>query len=890
MKAFLFILTIVVSVALTTSALQAQIESKSSNKRATEKSELQKRAEWDFRNKIVSGGMNATFSRRSKQTVAFKNSLPQSQSQSGWAPIGPVTVAKAYDTTNTVGMGRVNCIAFHQTNKDVFWIGASSGGIWKTENSGKTWIPLGDDLPEMQISSIAVDPNNTDVMYIASGDCDGGGYTEQGILKSTDGGISWTKTSLSSDPNFQYSALKTILINPQSSNEIVTAGYDGIWKSTDYGDSWVYTKILGNTDLVNSEADPKTLFVASGKLGIRKSIDFGTTWKSANASVPLTEVSRMSLAVSPTDPNYVYLLATSSKTSGFHSFYSSTNAGASWTRTMHYKTGINLMGWLDGDSTDTYAGNSGQGTYDLALAVDPDDKNKVYASGINMWQSPDGGTTWDIVTFWSNCFGKTLHCDIHSTAYNLLDKKLYICSDGGLYRAAGVKPGSKEWMKWIDRKTYDPIVGHPIFEFPTKWEDISGGLSITEFYSLALSRDNTGYVAAGAQDNSCFYYDKDNWLNYIANWDGMSVMIDHSDPKIIYGVWQNGGFNRSDDGGKTVIQRLADTLTDPDTGIDVAGAWVTPIGMDATDSKTVYIGLGNLWRSHSRGTNWEKILDFEALAPTSANTNLVDLIKNSYSDSKYMAVTRFGYWWQDTPSELWVTKDGATTWTNVTEGLPLDTAAVTAIEYDRVNPEKMWLLCSDQKIYTSTTGGLSWQVTANPFPYLTNVSSLVHYQNSPHNTLFIGAYDGVYFTNDTMTTWMRFSENLPNCHVTALAIEESTNKLYASTYGRGVWVTNISSDIQRVASGEGNSFLFEAFPNPSQGSITLDFALSKSDLTSEVAVIILDVRGREVWSEKAAITAGKLRKNITTTLENGVYFIELNINGIQYTKKISVRK
>jgi photosystem II stability/assembly factor-like uncharacterized protein len=890
MKAAIVILTIIVAISSATLPVRAQLESKPAIKKLNkEKSELEKRAEWELRNKIVSGMINKSRSQKHLPISAFKQSLPQSQSQSGWAPIGPVTVAKAYDTTNSVGMGRVNCIAFHPTNKDIFWIGASSGGIWKTENGGKTCIPIGDDLPEMQISSIAVDPANTDIMYAAPGDWDQGSFTEQGIIKSTDGGSSWAQTSLASDPNFQYSSLRSILINPQNTSEIVVAGYDGIWKSVDYGTSWVFTKILENTDLVNSEADPKTLYVASKKLGVRKSTDFGTTWKTANPNVPLTEVARMSLAVSPTDPNYVYLIATNGKTSGFHSFYSSTNGGESWTRTMLYKTGTNLMGWLDGDSTDTYNGTSGQGTYDLALVVDPDDKNKVYASGINMWESDDAGKTWDLVTFWSNCFGKTLHCDIHATAFNLLDKKLYVCSDGGLYRAAGVKPGSKEWMKWIDRKTFDPIVGHPIFEFPTKWEDICGGLSITEFYSIALSRDNPGYVAAGAQDNSCFYFDKNNWLNYIANWDGMSVMIDHSDPKIIYGVWQNGGFNRSDDGGITVIQRLADTLTDPDTGIDQAGEWVTPIGMDATDSKTVYIGLANVWRSHSRGTNWEKILDFQALAPNSANTNLVDLIKNSYSDSKYMAVTRYGYSWVGMPSELWITKDGATTWTNVTQGLPLDSAAVTAIEYDRTDPNKMWLLCNDLNIYVSSNGGLTWQVTNKPFTDY-GVTSIVHYQNSPRNTLFIGTGTGVYFTNDTMTTWLPYSENLPNCRITALAIEESTNKLYASTYGRGVWVTNISSDIQRVASAGGNSFMFDAFPNPSQGNITLNFALSKSDLTAEASIVILDIRGREVWSEKASITGGKLQKSIHTTLENGVYFIELTIGGIQYTKKVSIKK
>ncbi|HET9136377.1 MAG TPA: hypothetical protein VFO76_07065, partial [Candidatus Kapabacteria bacterium] len=283
MKAILFILTIFVLGAVTDSVLQAQVEPGSSNKK--EKSELEKRAEWELRNKIVSGALNK------KPSIKYQNNFSafkQSQSQSGWAPIGPVTVAKAYDTTNTVGMGRVNCIAFHPTNKDVFWIGASSGGVWKTENSGKSWIPLGDDLPEMQISSIAVDPANPDIIYIGTGDWDQIGITEQGILKSTDGGTSWTQTSLAKDPNFQYSSLRSILINPQNSNEVVTASTDGIWKSTDYGSSWVFTKILENTDLVNSEADPKILYVASKKLGVRKSEDFGTTWKSANPNVPLT--------------------------------------------------------------------------------------------------------------------------------------------------------------------------------------------------------------------------------------------------------------------------------------------------------------------------------------------------------------------------------------------------------------------------------------------------------------------------------------------------------------------------------------------------------------------------------------------------------------------------
>ncbi|MCX6146233.1 MAG: T9SS type A sorting domain-containing protein [Candidatus Kapabacteria bacterium] len=816
------------------------------------------------------------------------------QSQKGWSPLGPINVPASYDNNSGHSIGRINCIAFHPTNKNIMWVGAANGGVWKSVNQGKSWIPLCDELPTLAVSHIAIDPKNPDILYYASGDYDGGNGENLGIFKSIDGGNNWLQTTLVKEKNFAYSALKKIIINPDSTNQLITVGKKGIWKSIDAGASWTFSNLKIVSDIEISSVDSKTLYIAMSSsnnfdnTSIRKSTDFGNTWDSLKTGIPSkwNEISRLEIAISPSDPNCIYAVganAVSGRYGGFHSFYKSIDAGANWTEVCNYQKYDNIMGWYSGDSTD----KAGQGTYDLTLLVDPKDKNKVYLGGTNIWMTSNGGKDWDVVSYWVNCFGKSAHADQHNSAYNPLDSNYYFVNDGGVYRSKEIASGSKEWLNQVDKFYGEPLPNTPKHEFPTKWENVSDGLATTQFYKVALSKNNPGYVTGGAQDNSCYYFNTSDWVNYITNWDGMATLIDHNDPKVIYGVWQNGGLCRSDDGGQIMQNNLTDTLNNK---LGENGEWVTPLDMDPNDSKTIYFGLRNLWKTNNKGKTWTKALNFDT-----TNRNNIHLVKASYSDSKYVSIYKAGQWVQDTaknwyqkPNELWcLNNNEGNYWQNIKIGLPIDTVALIAIEYDKIYPERMWLLFNNKQTYTTIDAGKNWQLLKKTIPSNINFTSLVHYQNSTLNSLFAGSNHGVYFTNDTMDKWEPYNLNLPNCNINDLAIQEISGKLYAASYGRGIWETSISEVPSSIAE-ENSDYNFEVYPNPSSGKFEINFK-SIYNLNSELELMLLDVMGKKVWGGKIETLNNEIHKSLNLNLESGVYFLKINSSGIDYTKKIFVK-
>jgi len=161
----------------------------------------------------------------------------------------------------------------------------------------------------------------------------------------------------------------------------------------------------------------------SGSAGVLRSTDFGETWDSLSTSIPSkNEISRMDLAISPADPNYIYALCVKVNTNGFHSLHCSTNGGKDWTMKSALDTTNNILGAWGGDITD----GSGQGSYDLVLLADPYDKNKIYTGGINIWMSENAGKDWQMASFWIYVFGESIHADHHFADFNPLDKKFLL--------------------------------------------------------------------------------------------------------------------------------------------------------------------------------------------------------------------------------------------------------------------------------------------------------------------------------------------------------------------------------------------------------------------------------------------------------------------------------
>jgi hypothetical protein len=407
-----------------------------------------------------------------------------------------------------------------------------------------------------------------------------------------------------------------------------------------------------------------------------------------------------------------------------------------------------------------------------------------------------------------------------------------------------------------------------------------------------MSKNNSDVLAAGSQDNSCYYFNNGKWLNYIPNYDGMETMCDHDNPDVFYGVWQFGGLCRTMDGGKTIKQRLSDTIANLERG-----AWITPTIMDPEDSKSIYMGFKNLWRSDDRGENWVKVLDFDSLSVDKRNGNSLQIVKISPANSSYISAYKDIAWYQDTdkvwkrtPAELWISRDRGSNWIRSTSGLPLDSINISSIYYDDNNPLKMWVAVSTWyntiNTYLTEDGGDTWKDISKPIPYGLLVRTIVHQPGSFENTLYCGTNRGVYYTNDSLDEWLPFNDDLPLTYINELEIQERTRELYAATYGRGVWKTNLLPN--SIRDNENEEASVKINPNPAADEFKISINDKQQQNLGEIELKIFDVSGREVYRNSDNSQSPEYSANIIHELNSGSYYLQASIKGKKYSSKLII--
>ncbi|HET6993204.1 MAG TPA: hypothetical protein VFJ43_17855, partial [Bacteroidia bacterium] len=520
----------------------------------------------------------------------------QLMSTNAWYPIGPNAVPNNLTGYMENGIGRINCIAFHPTNANTYFVGVAQGGVWKTTNNGTSWTPLTDNLPITRISDICIDPADPDnTMYISVCDFEYIGFGlflngrkrnthyGLGVYKTTDGGITWNPTGLTFQlTQGEASLIRKIIIDPTNSNNLLACGVSGMYRSTDAGVTWTNVNNGLFWDMQKDPVTSNTIYAATGwvmnantgSCAILKSTDFGLTWTTLTTGIPATgAVQRIKLAIAPSDPNYIYAITVDTQF-GLYGIYKSTNAGSTWT---FIPPALNILEAGDG----TNAG--GQGTYDLGFMVSPTNRNVLYSGGVNLWGSSDGGTTFDPASHWTLSYGPTIHGDIHFIAPNPLTGAIFVCSDGGVYRTT-----SFQTQTWNDANSGSP--------WPTSWAHISDGMQISSFYRISSSRNAAGRLVAGAQDNATFYFANNSWSTIFGG-DGMDNYLDPVDNQKVIGSSQYGYFYMSLDGGVT------DAGTNPNVNSE-AGEWTSPIAANYNQYGTLYAGFENVVKTTDGGNNW----------------------------------------------------------------------------------------------------------------------------------------------------------------------------------------------------------------------------------------------------------------------------------------------
>lgn len=813
------------------------------------------------------------FFNAAKNIQQQKNILSKNTS-GNWLPYGPSELPPSIDQITSHGMGRINCMAFHPTDSSIIFAGVAQGGVWKSTNSGQSWTPLTDNLPIIRISDISIDQNNPNIMYISVGDYGYLGISLKsdgrkrhthygiGVYKSVDGGNTWNETGLTLTQNtLDESLIRRVMINPRNAQELVAVGISGVWKSYDAGDTWTKknSSIIWDLEKVYEESTTlyaSTGFISSlneGSAGIIKSTNFGETWTTLNTTIPALQAQRVEIAISRVDTNYIYAIACDLQR-GFEGFYRSTNAGSTWTKRSVGAGSINILAW------DYSTGAGGQGTYDLAIVADAKSRDKVYIGGINMWGTADGGASWDGMSYWLPNYGQYLHADQHQFQYNPLTNAYYVANDGGLYRSDSLIIGS-----WSNANS------DPNYTWPTRWKFIGSGMQISSFYRLAI-RKKFGDVIAGAQDNSTFYRSNNAWVNMIGG-DGMDNALHPTDTNILYGSAQYGYLVQSFDGGKTFDFM---NVTNED------GEWTTPFKLDPSFPETVYAGFENMHLSIDEGLTFSPISNFPTMSNGIGAT--ISAFDFCNSNANYIYVAKRIVHQRNEPMKFYVTSNNGSTWINRTSGLP-DTLYCTSITVDNNNAQTAWACFSGFadgiKVFKTTNAGATWENISYDLPNIP-VNTILHDHSTSNDVIYIGTDAGVYYTFNGLGKWELYSNLLPNVIVSDLEIHADSNKLFAATFGRGIWMTDLVDVSVGFSKNPLSKIEVNLFPNKNNG----EFSISASNIEAATALIsIVNILGREVFKENISVTNGIILKKYKLELLPGEYFYK-----IQSGKYSTVRK
>ena len=657
------------------------------------------------------------------QVKANNSGLQRAIPACNWEPLGPFSNAVAQSTR---GRGRVNVICVDPSDANTIYMGTPAGGIWKSTNAGTSWVALSDYLPQIGVSGIAVDYQNPNTIYIATGDKDASDTYSIGVMKSTDGGTTWNTTGLAFTNTSSLAG--DLVIHPTNNQILWCATSSGVYKTSDGGATWAI-KQTGNFALGSLRLKPgnPTVVYATSKNKFYRSTNSGDSFTSITAGLP-SITNRMVMDVTEANPEYIYcLLASTANT--FQGIYKSINGGTSWTNT-----------GLTAAAVDVFDGAT-QAWFNLAICVSPTNANEIYTGNLNIWKSTDGGATATAVNSWSTYSISFTHADIHFLKF--FGNKLFCGSDGGIYAST---------------------------DGGTVFNDIVGAAQIGQFYKISVSKQTASKITGGLQDNGGFIYNNSSWRSYHAG-DGMDTAIDPSNSNKCYGFVYNGGtLFASNDNGLT----LSAAVTSP-TG--QTGDWVTPLRSNSVGE--IFAGYSQLFKLNSGAWSQQNT--------TVLGTNTIQNISVDPSNDDNMFISK-----------------GATLYKSTNRGIAFTSvysapSNITSIAVNYSDSNTIYITTSGTsgKALKSTNGGTTFTEIATGLPAI-GKNIIVHQGRNSTNPLYVGTSLGVYYKDDTMTTWEAFDTNLPNVSVTDLEINLDDSKIIAGTYGRGVWQCNIPFEIPAV--------------------------------------------------------------------------------------------
>jgi photosystem II stability/assembly factor-like uncharacterized protein len=724
-----------------------------------------------------------------------------------WRFIGPFDVG-----------GRCTDIAVPKGSRNVIYIGAATGGVWKTTNTGVTWEPLFEDMPTQSVGDIAVAESDPNVVWVGTGEANIFRASEPGIgvFKSTDGGKTWSHMGLEGT----YT-IGRIVIHPTNPDIVYVAatGHEwtynpdrGVYKTSDGGKTWqkvlYVSEKVGANDLVMDPQDPETLYAATwnrirrrwsdpvpgGEDGLFRTSDGGKTWKPINNGLPDTQFTgRIGIDLCRTKPNVLYAYVDN------HTPGREPQAGEldSYGRPRQrgiigaevYRSDDKGETWRKMSPTTPYFEHFG-GTYGWVFSqirVDPNDENTIYIMGLGLAKSTDGGKTF------TNIYYGTLHGDHHGLWIDPSDSNYLInVNDGG----ANVS-----------------------YDGGKSWRDFHDGIPAVQFYNVTFDFQSPFWVYGSVQDQGTFrgqipllkpaqrpqgrrmrFGTAEPKWERAPGGEGTLIAVDPEDPSTEYSSSYYGRLMRSEykDGNWTSKDVYPKA---PKGEPDYRGQWLAATMLSPHNRLVVYHGFQYLFRSMNRGEDWER------LSPDLTAYNPEQQGKWPYA-IPYATITavdespfRFGVLYAGTDDgRVWVTKDSGENWTEITAGLPFNKHVwkVVASKYD---PATVYITLIGRHdddfnpyIYRSADFGRTWTSIAANIPG--GPVNVVREDPKKREILYAGTDTGIYVTLDGGQTWNVLGAGLPTTYVWDIAVHPRDNCLIIATNGRGMWIIDDLSPVQ----------------------------------------------------------------------------------------------
>jgi uncharacterized protein (TIGR03437 family) len=683
--------------------------------------------------------------------------------------------------------GRVASLAVNPRDAQHWLVGFGNGGLWESRDAGLLWRPLADEVASLAIGALAFAPSNPNIIYAGTGEATGHGFTRSGdgILKSSDGGKTWTLLAASS---FARAAVRSILVDPSNPNIVLATaspgGYGrdiqmhdkpppfGVLRSTDGGVNWARTLSGYATALVAHSATFKDQYAALGDQrldyplgelpnGLYRSTDAGQTWNpvpgpwDTSRSGRRNPFGRIELAISPSNPNVLYAgLADPGQGAGLFGLYRTNNAWAdspTWIRVP------DSTRWRDG-----YCGPD-KCDYSHVLSVDPADPNNLFAGGgiegTGIWRCANCGSapSWSLV--------ESGHSDYHAMAW--AGNRLLVGNDGGVWS--------------LDR-------------LGAKLASHNANIPTAMFYSASLHPTNPDFILGGLRDFPVSVRSRGpTWTVFPSpgvHWGEAEVVLSSSRPEtdwMIAGNW--GDIYRTLDGGKTGHRA--------ENGIDrMPSAFSAPVRKCPYNDNIFLTGTNLLWRTNNF---------FNSTSPTWAPNSPAGLPRSHGSPATILSIayapsdtTCNTYAFGTLGSSISITRDGGRSWTDLDPSKTIPARGINGLAFDPVNANILYVGVSG---FNNGTPGMPGHVfkTSNALALSPAWTDMSPPQDQPFNVVAVdpensrlvwaGSDQGLWRSNDAGATWIRQGANLgmPNAPVHDIQINPRTGRTVVFTYGRSAF-------------------------------------------------------------------------------------------------------